>query len=56
MTHYRITATASGRAVVEVEAASEEAAIQKAYDDHLTGLTIDGGEMFWDVDEVEEVR
>lgn len=56
MTYYKITATASGRATVEVEADSEEAAIQKAYDEHLTGWIIDGGSAGWDIDEVEEVR
>jgi hypothetical protein len=42
--------------VVEVEAANEDAAIQQAYDEHLTGIIVTGGSMGWDVDEVEEVR
>jgi hypothetical protein len=55
MPRYEITAHAEGDAVLTVEADSEEDAIQKAYDEHLTGISIGVGVANWEIDTVDEV-
>jgi hypothetical protein len=55
MPRYEITAHAEGDAVLTVEADSEEDAIQKAYDEHLTGINIGCGVANWEIDTVDEV-
>lgn len=53
---YEITAHAEGDALVVVEATDEDAAIEAAYREHLTGINIGCGVANWEIDYVREVE
>lgn len=56
MSIYRVTAHAEGTAEIMLVAESEAEAELKAYAEHLTGITIDGGSSEWHIDTIEEAN
>lgn len=56
MARYRIVASASGHAELEVEADSEDQAVDLAHREHLIGIAIDGGLAEWTIEHVETVE
>lgn len=54
MPTYLVTAQADGIAQVYVSAANEDEAAKIAYEEHLTGITIEGGSASWEITSISE--